>query len=52
MYRPFAILEEEKGEKKSRIQKMREKIGNNEIYFVNFAVIGNMVALFITFQSY
>jgi len=26
MYRPFAILNEERGEKKSRIQKMREKI--------------------------
>jgi len=30
MYRPFAILEEEKGEKKTRIQKMREKIEDHE----------------------
>ena len=29
MYRPFAILNEERGEKKSRIQKMREKIGKH-----------------------
>ena len=32
MYRPFAILEEEKGEKKTRIQKMREKIGEMFIW--------------------